>query len=522
MNRHTTITAAMALCFLMAMQTQAISEAHASAPTITVTKLDVKGDALNLAYEISNNSEDDAWVLTGGYQHSENTFGMGAGVHLAENSDTLTIGIRFNKSSTGEGLMPIYGRFVRLRPGESQTETICLKTPVFLRQQAKSNSKQGRSIQYATNLIIELGYCPGNLPEKILKKYKEEENKRPLYTSISVIPQFYSSMNECLGSRDEEFLIIWPPDSILECEDVLRTVVKNVRIPYEEISPTDERRSVECESPDLTSCIELEIKYQPSMLEYFFPFAFQQNLLNSEELEYSRSEKVLFLEDVQKIEALANDIRKTATHVTYGGALIERYRSSLDVICSFDSKPPISFSIYNDNALRIDDDVTPCSEGFPSLKILTPKIHAIDLRMHCAANLKNQWYRFHLFHFNEAINQNDKSIRNRIVYPMPSQWCDDIRRSYPVFAVEDWWKKLHVCPSASGGKNHYAMNPNCQPDSPPDMVLLFETKDGWNQHGGPELFTFDNHDPKGGCVLLNDGTVKFIRTAEELRQLRWK
>jgi hypothetical protein len=54
------------------------------------------------------------------------------------------------------------------------------------------------------------------------------------------------------------------------------------------------------------------------------------------------------------------------------------------------------------------------------------------------------------------------------------------------------------------------------------MVLLFETKTGWNQHGGPELFTFDNHDPKGGCVLLNNGTVKFIRTEEELKQLRWK
>jgi len=54
--------------------------------------------------------------------------------------------------------------------------------------------------------------------------------------------------------------------------------------------------------------------------------------------------------------------------------------------------------------------------------------------------------------------------------------------------------------------------------------------------GSPELFTFDNHDPKGGCprlrggklvpaeagILLNDGTVKFIRTEEELQQLRWK
>jgi hypothetical protein len=41
-----------------------------------------------------------------------------------------------------------------------------------------------------------------------------------------------------------------------------------------------------------------------------------------------------------------------------------------------------------------------------------------------------------------------------------------------------------------------------------------------SEHGGPELFTFDNH--KGGPVLLNDGTVKFIRTEEELQQLRWK
>jgi hypothetical protein len=36
------------------------------------------------------------------------------------------------------------------------------------------------------------------------------------------------------------------------------------------------------------------------------------------------------------------------------------------------------------------------------------------------------------------------------------------------------------------------------------------------------LFTFDNHEPRGGCVLLNDGTVKFVRTKEELAQLRWK
>ena len=66
------------------------------------------------------------------------------------------------------------------------------------------------------------------------------------------------------------------------------------------------------------------------------------------------------------------------------------------------------------------------------------------------------------------------------------------------------------------------MNRHCREDSSEDMVFLFESKPGWNQHGGPKLFTCDNHDPKGGCVLLNGGTVKFIRTEAELKQLRWK
>jgi hypothetical protein len=66
------------------------------------------------------------------------------------------------------------------------------------------------------------------------------------------------------------------------------------------------------------------------------------------------------------------------------------------------------------------------------------------------------------------------------------------------------------------------MNPSCTPGSPADTVLLFEAKTGWNQHGGPEMFMFEHHEPRGGLVLLNGGTVKFIRTEEELKQLRWE
>ena len=142
----------------------------------------------------------------------------------------------------------------------------------------------------------------------------------------------------------------------------------------------------------------------------------------------------------------------------------------------------------------------------------------------------------------------------------PNHWCDTIvdgyRRKWTIRGESDANKKertypdayvakVFTCPSvhAASGENDaysqsdktdssdqppntwtsdYAMNPNCRADSPEDMVFLFESKPGWNQHGGPELFTFDNRDPKGGLVLLNDGTPKFVRTEEELQQLRWE
>lgn len=144
------------------------------------------------------------------------------------------------------------------------------------------------------------------------------------------------------------------------------------------------------------------------------------------------------------------------------------------------------------------------------------------------------------------------------MWPDPNQWCDvivdQIRLrtgamtpdghvlSRNVNRAERTIFKIFTCPGmrqrtgessilnkpnspAAEGESresHYAMNADCGPNSPADCVILFETKTGWNRHGGPELFTFDNHDPKGGWVLLKDGSVRFIRTEAELQPLRWK
>ena len=155
------------------------------------------------------------------------------------------------------------------------------------------------------------------------------------------------------------------------------------------------------------------------------------------------------------------------------------------------------------------------------LMSLTPQRLPFKLRCRCALSLVG---------LNLLFKQ---SSRAKGVYPSPSEWCDaNVRSLRSCYSIDKGIKvRLHsekeiseefICPAAPLGRCHYAMNPHCEPNSPPEMVLLFETKAGWNQHSGLELFTFDNHDPKGGCVLLNDRTVKFIRTEEELHQLRWK
>jgi prepilin-type processing-associated H-X9-DG protein len=68
---------------------------------------------------------------------------------------------------------------------------------------------------------------------------------------------------------------------------------------------------------------------------------------------------------------------------------------------------------------------------------------------------------------------------------------------------------------------HYAINPNCEPNSPGDVMLLFETKGGWNQFGGAEMRAFENHKGKGCNVLFNDGQVKFV-PPEWSMELKWE
>jgi len=259
--------------------------------------------------------------------------------------------------------------------------------------------------------------------------------------------------------------------------------------------------------PDLSRCTRIEIQYFPSTLERYTTLE-QEALLIPSEKQYLESLKTIVVDDPGLIKELAYDLslgRYNGTETFFSQQHIA------DVVCYHNSERLTSFMDYFSYILDQDGHWFHYNKRSISVIKLTPQARPFYLRVSCARHLWDCQTSLRLFFDNEGKKYS------------PSKWCDAIVRVYRAANISK--KEImgsFKCPGAGEGKCHYALNPHCEPNSPLDIVHLFETKAGWNQHGGPELFTFDNHEPKGGCVLLNDGTVKFIRTKEELNKLRWK
>ncbi|MHC4214444.1 MAG: hypothetical protein ACYSWP_13855 [Planctomycetota bacterium] len=100
-------------------------------------------------------------------------------------------------------------------------------------------------------------------------------------------------------------------------------------------------------------------------------------------------------------------------------------------------------------------------------------------------------------------------------FPTADKWCSLLVQN------TDLQRGRFICKSAKWGMSNYAINPNATPASPRNMILLFETKGGWNQAGGPELLTTDNHDGAGGNVMFVNGYVGFVE-ARWIDALKWK
>jgi hypothetical protein len=113
-------------------------------------------------------------------------------------------------------------------------------------------------------------------------------------------------------------------------------------------------------------------------------------------------------------------------------------------------------------------------------------------------------------------------------FPDPNRWCDILLKdgqahleNFVCPSIELQWPFRFTRPGPKMGRCHFALNTNCTLNSTPGTVLLFETKEGWNQCGGAELLTTERYDGMGCLVSDNEAAVTFVE-ANQLGSLKWK
>jgi beta-lactamase superfamily II metal-dependent hydrolase len=274
--------------------------------------------------------------------------------------------------------------------------------------------------------------------------------------------------------------------------------------------------SIQQAPPDLSQCTRIEMKWLKPVLEQACSIPDDGDLLNDAESKYLESLRPTVLDDPERIRAFAGSFGRGRHRGITGG--VPRVDPYVAVDCYRDGRHQESFTAYDRGLIILQGRWFEYGDGFPGLWALaptakTPELRPFIVRADCAEQASQLGTYF-------SVQQLDKKEHTN-----PARWCDAIVQDDladgGVRTKEEAMSQFR-CPAAGEGRCHYALNPDCRWNSAADTVLLFETKAGWNQHGGPESFTIDHHDPKGGCVVLNDGKVRFIRSEEELRQLRWK
>lgn len=270
----------------------------------------------------------------------------------------------------------------------------------------------------------------------------------------------------------------------------------------------------EVSPPDLNSCTHLQIRYPLSTLNYFLPSSdLQYSVLSQDEKKYIQSIEFFKVKDLERIKEFAHDVSLG----TYDGHLWGRVFDADPVAtieCYRYDKQIVSFMVCGNMIITEDKRLFKYPKGLPDIKTIEPEeMQPFKLRYQCGLNMQRIYTAGPLSRHKKVTS-----------YPEATEWCDVIMRDRvnTLWVNDEKMNESFKCPAVGKGRCHYALNPHCKPNSSPDTVLLFETKAGWNKHGGPELFSFDDHDPKGGCILLNNGKVKFIRTKKELQQLQWE
>jgi hypothetical protein len=181
------------LCVLLAMWAQAqpqinngiATDSAPAAPTITVSKPDIDGKTLKMRYQIENNSGQDIWICE---DISLTVHDYDFEAYMAEDRQTLLIRRRLDIESPGSAPPPPKGRYVRLRKGQTRTESLVLSLPVESRFFWGFPTSEGKA--YAKSLALEIGYHPGDMPStirRILAEPKELRSRTPVLYGINPV-----------------------------------------------------------------------------------------------------------------------------------------------------------------------------------------------------------------------------------------------------------------------------------------------------------------------------------------------
>ncbi len=339
------------LCFLLCTQvatkshaqklTQIVNNKQDRDLTITIESFDINDDTISLNYELRNNSNSDIWICDSisTYRNFE--------LFMDDDGQTLILRKRLDVPCSVFWSVQPKGKYVRLRPGQKRVESLLLTVPVNSIHYYYGTLKQlQRSAVNATRFSIEIGYYVGNLPKIYLDTLKPPEKTsldRINYSNIfNSEVLFFNRNNELLSQRDEEVLIPYTNQKF-KGERVLRTTIDDVRIPYKETESPSKYNP-----PDLSNCTRIEILYEPSVLDFFYPHKSQRTLLSKEEMEYLGSEKIAITEDLKKINELENEIKQKNYRLA-GICGIVSGTNKAHVSCFSNGRRVRSFAVYENS-----------------------------------------------------------------------------------------------------------------------------------------------------------------------------
>jgi urease beta subunit len=145
-----------------------VDQNNLEAVMIVLTKFEVNDKALELSYKIKNDSDHDIWVcdyITLGKKFTFEVF-------LAEDNRTLLMRRGLDVPTELDLYVLPTGKYVRLGPGQERSESLSITVPI--QHRFVYTLKEGKA-EYATRLVIQVGFYAEDLPEMVIGILGEAE-----------------------------------------------------------------------------------------------------------------------------------------------------------------------------------------------------------------------------------------------------------------------------------------------------------------------------------------------------------